>query len=314
MIAFAVRRVFGAGIVLAGATFLTFCLLSLAPGDAALAIAEARYGGETALDHETLDRIRAAEGLDQPFVVQFWRWGRHILALDLGHSLIDGRPVAELLAERFARTLQLAAAALAVAVVLSIPLGLMAGVYRGTWFDSICVALASLGAAMPNFWLGVLLIFVFAVHLGWLPAFGRGGWEHLILPAVTLGTGITVYTARLLRASVIDILNAAHLQATRGRGIAERSVIGRHALRNALIPVITIFALEIGFLLEGAVAVEYVFAWNGIGQLFVDAVDARDYPVIQAIVLLSAIVFVTLNLLVDLLYWWLDPRTREGMR
>ena len=314
MIAFAVRRLCGAMIVLAGASFLTFLLLSLAPGDAVMAIAEARYGAETALDHDTLAQIREAEGLDRPLMVQFWHWAQHILAFDLGRSLIDGRPVAELLAERFARTAELAAAALSVAIVLSIPLGLMAGVYRGTWFDSVCVGLATLGSAMPNFWLGVLLIVVFSVNLGWLPAFGRGGWENLVLPAVTLGTGITVYTARLLRSSVIDVLNASHLAATRARGIAESRVIGRHALRNALIPVVTIFALEIGFLLEGAVAVEYVFGWNGIGQLFVDAVDNRDYPVIQAIVLLSAVIFVTLNLIVDLLYWWLDPRTREGMR
>lgn len=314
MIAFAIRRCFGAVLVLAGASVLTFLLLWLSPGDAVMAIAEARYGAETALSHGMIERIRQEEGLDQPFLVQFWRWARHVLSFDLGRSLVDGRPVAGLLAERFARTAQLAAAALGIAVVLSIPLGLMAGLYRGTWFDSLCVSLATLGSAMPNFWLGVLLICLFAVTLGWLPAFGRGGWDHLVLPAVTLGTGITVSTARLLRSSVIDILDAQHLAATRSRGIAETSVIGRHALRNALIPVITIFALEIGFLLEGALAVEYVFAWNGIGQLFVDAVDARDYPVIQAVVLLSAAVFVTLNLAVDLIYWWLDPRTRRGMR
>ncbi len=314
MITFAVRRACGAVLVMVGASFLTFLLLALAPGDAVMAIAEARYGANAAFSQETLEHVRRTAGLDQPLPVQFLRWMEHIVALDLGRSLIDGRPVADLLAERFGRTLELTAAALAIAVVLSIPLGLLAGVFRGTWFDSLCVSLATLGSAMPNFWLGVLLIFVFAVTLGWLPAFGRGGWEHLILPAVTLGTGITVSTARLLRSSVIDILEAQHLAATRSRGIAERSVIGRHALRNALIPVITIFALEIGFLLEGAVAVEYVFGWNGIGRLFVDAVDARDYPVIQAIVLLIAAVFVVLNLAVDLVYWWLDPRMRGGMR
>ena len=314
MIGFAVRRLFGAGLVLFGASFLTFLLLSLAPGDAVLAIAQARYGSDVSLSHDMLEFIRRAEGLDQPLVVQFARWMEHILVFDLGRSLIDGRPVAEVLAERFARTLELAAAALAIAAVLAIPLGLMAGLFRGTWFDSLCVGLATLGSAMPNFWLGMLLIFLFAVTLGWLPAFGRGSAENLILPAITLGTGITVSTARLLRSSVIDVLESSHVAATRSRGIAERSVIGNHALRNALIPVVTVFPLEIGFLLEGAVAVEYVFAWNGIGQLLVESVDARDYPVIQALVLLSATVFVILNLTVDLIYWWLDPRTRGGLK
>ena len=289
-------------------------LLSLAPGDAALAIAKARHGADMALDADSLARIREQAGLDQPLLLQYGYWLQGIVTLDLGHSLISGRPVAELVAERFARTLQLAAAALAVAVLLSLPLGLMAGIFRGTLFDRLCIILASLGAAMPNFWLGTLLIFIFSVQLGWLPAFGRGDWQHLVLPALTLGTGVTLYTARLLRSSVADVLDSAHLAATRARGIAEHRVIGRHAFRNALIPVVTIFALEIGFLLEGAVAVEYVFGWHGLGLLFIEAVDGRDYSVIQAIVLLSAAVFVLLNFIVDVLYWWLDPRTRDAMR
>ncbi len=314
MITFIIRRMAGAILVLIGASFLTFLLLSLAPGDAALAIAKARHGADMALDADSLARIREQAGLDQPLLLQYGYWLQGIVTLDLGHSLISGRPVAELVAERFARTLQLAAAALAVAVLLSLPLGLMAGIFRGTLFDRLCIILASLGAAMPNFWLGTLLIFIFSVQLGWLPAFGRGDWQHLVLPALTLGTGVTLYTARLLRSSVADVLDSAHLAATRARGIAEHRVIGRHAFRNALIPVVTIFALEIGFLLEGAVAVEYVFGWHGLGLLFIDAVDGRDYPVIQAIVLLSAAVFVLLNFIVDVLYWWLDPRTRDAMR
>ena len=314
MITFIIRRMAGAILVLIGASFLTFLLLSLAPGDAALAIAKARHGADMALDADSLARIREQAGLDQPLLLQYGYWLQGIVTLDLGHSLISGRPVAELVAERFARTLQLAAAALAVAVLLSLPLGLMAGIFRGTLFDRLCIILASLGAAMPNFWLGTLLIFIFSVQLGWLPAFGRGDWQHLVLPALTLGTGVTLYTARLLRSSVADVLDSAHLAATRARGIAEHRVIGRHAFRNALIPVVTIFALEIGFLLEGAVAVEYVFGWHGLGLLFIEAVDGRDYSVIQAIVLLSAAVFVLLNFIVDVLYWWLDPRTRDAMR
>ncbi|MEO1091342.1 MAG: ABC transporter permease [Pseudomonadota bacterium] len=312
MIAFLLRRVVGALFVIIGASFLTFLLLQLAPGDAIMAIAQARHGTELALDEASLDRIRAEIGADQPLLVRYAAWASDLVRLDLGRSLVEDRAVAGLLAERFGRTLELAVAAIAVAAVLSVPLGLMAGLWRGTWFDSLCVGLATLGSAMPNFWLGILLIFVFAVTLGWLPAFGRGDLDHLVLPALTLGTGITVTTARLLRSATIDALAASHIAAARGRGLSERRVIGLHALRNALLPVITVFALEIAFVLEGAVAVEYVFGWHGIGLLFVEAVDGRDYPVIQAIVLASAVLFVVINLIVDLLTFWLDPRTRGG--
>lgn len=312
MIAAVLRRIVGALLVIVLASFLTFLLLQLAPGDAVMAIAQARYGDGVALDEASIARIRAEIGVDDPFLVQWARWAADLARLDLGVSLIDRRPVAEILAEGFGRTLQLALAAVAVAVVLSIPLGLMAGIWRGTWFDSLCVSLATLGSAMPNWWLGVLLIVVFSVNLGWLPAFGRGDFEHLILPALALGTGITVTTARLLRSATIEALAARHIAAARGRGIGEVRVVGRHAMRNAILPVVTIFALEIAFVLEGAVAVEYVFGWRGLGLIFIEAVDGRDYPVIQAFVLFSAILFVTINLIVDLLTLWLDPRTARG--
>jgi len=222
--------------------------------------------------------------------------------------------VAKIRAEGVGRRLEPAAAGMAVAAALAIPLGLLAGVWRGTWFDSLCVAIATLGSAMPNWWLGVLLIVVFSVNLGWLPAFGRGDAIHMVLPALTLGTGITVTTARLLRSATIEALAARHIAAARGRGIGEARVIGRHALRNALLPVVTIFALEIAFVLEGAIAVEFVFGWRGLGLIFIEAVDSRDYPVIQAMVLFSAVLFVLVNLAVDLLTAWLDPRTAEALR
>ncbi|MEL6575431.1 MAG: ABC transporter permease [Pseudomonadota bacterium] len=313
MIAAALRRIAGAIFVIVLASFLTFLLLQLAPGDAVMAIAQARHGAGVNLDAASLARIRAEIGADDPFLVQWARWAGDLVRLDFGISLIDRRPVVDIMAEGLFRTLELALAAVAVATALSIPLGLLAGVWRGTWFDGLCVALATLGSAMPNWWLGVLLIVVFSVNLGWLPAFGRGDWEHLVLPALTLGTGITVTTARLLRSATIEALAARHIAAARGRGVAETRVIGRHALRNALLPVLTIFALEIAFVLEGAVAVEYVFGLHGLGLIFIEAVDARDYPVIQAFVLFSAVLFVCVNLIVDLLTLWLDPRTAEGM-
>ncbi|MEM8841757.1 MAG: ABC transporter permease [Pseudomonadota bacterium] len=310
MISYALGRVLGALVVMLLVSLLTFLLLQMAPGDAVLAIARARYGDGVALSPESLARIMDEIGANRPFLVQWGHWVSDLARLDLGVSLIDGRPVADILAEGFGRTLQLALAAVALAAVLSIPLGLLAGVWRGTWFDSVCVSLATLGSAMPNWWLGVLLIVVFSVNLGWFPAFGRGDASHLVLPALTLGTGITVTTARLLRSATVEALSARHIAAARGRGIRESRIIGRHALRNALVPVITIFALEIAFVLEGAVAVEYVFGWRGLGLIFIEAVDARDYPVIQAMVLFSAILFIVINLFVDFLTAWLDPRTR----
>ena len=313
MISYALRRIIGALVVMVLVSFLTFLLLQLAPGDAVLAIARARYGQGVALSEESLARIMAEIGANEPLLVQWVRWAGDLVRLDLGVSLVTGRLVSEILTEAFGRTLQLAVASVAIAAVLSIPLGLLAGVWRGTWFDSLCVGVATLGSAMPNWWLGVLLIVVFSVNLGWLPAFGRGDVAHMVLPALTLGTGITVTTARLLRSATIDALSARHIAAARGRGISEARIIGRHALRNALVPVITIFALEIAFVLEGAVAVEYVFGWRGLGLMFIEAVDARDYPVIQAVVLFSAILFITINLLVDLVTAWLDPRTAAGI-
>ena len=312
MTAFLVNRLAGSLFVILGASFLTFVLMEFAPGDALLAIAEARYGDNVALDEASLERIRTEVGLDQPFLVRYAVWVGDLLRLDLGRSLVDGRPVADLVTERFARTLELALAAIAVAALLSVPLGLMAGLFHGTWFDSLCVSVATLGSAMPNYWLGILFILFFSVWLGVLPAFGRGDLEHLVLPALTLGTGVAVTTARLLRSATIEAMAASHIAAARGRGLSEARIVGRHAVRNALVPVVTVFALEIAFLLEGAVAVEYVFGWNGLGLLFVEAVDARDYPVIQATVLLFAVLFVAINLAVDLLTFWLDPRTRAG--
>ena len=313
MIMYALRRIAGAFVVMILVSLLTFVLLQLAPGDAVLAIARARYGASVGLSEDSLARIMAEIGANEPFLVQWALWSSDLIRLDLGVSLISGRPVAEILLEGFGRTLQLAVASVAIAALLSIPLGLLAGVWRGTWFDSLCVGIATLGSAMPNWWLGILLIVVFSVNLGWLPAFGRGDIEHLVLPALTLGTGITVTTARLLRSATIEALSARHIAAARGRGIGETRIIGRHAMRNALVPVITIFALEIAFVLEGAVAVEYVFGWRGIGLMFVEAVDARDYPVIQAVVLFSAVLFIVINLMVDLVTAWLDPRTAAGI-
>ncbi len=280
MISYAIRRIAGALVVIFLVSFLTFSLLQMAQGDAVLAIAPARHGDAVALTPEIRERFMGEIGANEPVLVQRGRWVSQLARFDLGVSLIDRRPVADILAEGFGRTLQLALAAILIVVVLSIPLGLFAGVWRGSWFDSLCVGLASLGSAMPNWWLGVLLIVVFSVNLGWLPAFGRGDAAHLALPALALCTGITVTTARLSRSAIIEAMSARHIAAARGRGIRQSRIIGRHALRNVLVPVITVFALEIAFVLEGALAVAYVLGWRGLGLIFIEAADARDYPVI----------------------------------
>ena len=304
------RRLFSAVLVFLGATFITYALMLLAPGDAPLEIALARYGDVARADPATVDWIRRTEGLDRPLLGQYGRWLTHVATLDFGHSLVDEVPVWTLIRERFGKTLQLAFWAIALALGLSIPIGILAGVKQGSWLDSAGVGMAVLGVSMPNYWLGLLLIIVFSVKLQWLPSFGRGDWHHLILPAITLGTALTAYTTRMLRSAIIESMRAEHLLALRARGVGKRRVLALHILKNALVPVVTVVGLEFGMILEGAVITETVFAWPGLGELMVSAVSNRDYPLIQGLVVFTAFVFVTINLLVDGICAYLDPRIR----
>lgn len=296
--------------VLMGATFFTYAMMMFAPGDPALEVAIARYGGQGEADPETVEWIRKKEGMDKPFLHRYLHWLKHVMVLDLGRSMVEEAPVADLIRTRFSRTFVLAAAAIFLALLISIPLGVLSAVRRGTWMDSAGVAAGVAGISMPNYWLGLVLIIVFSVKLKWLPSFGHGGWPHIILPAVTLGTALTAHTTRILRSAIIETMNAAHMQALKARGVRSRLVIGKHMLKNAMIPVVTVVGLELGMILEGAVITETVFAWPGLGELTVTAVANRDYPLIQGLVLFSAGLFVMINFVTDIVYHWLDPRIR----
>ncbi len=287
MTGYLMKKITGLALVLFGASFLTYAMILLAPGDAAREIAVARYGGESQLDGATVEWIREKEGLDQPFFIQYSRWLSRIVSLDFGYSLVEEAEVFHLIRQRFSRTFELAAASVFIALVVALPLGILAGLGRGSWLDSISVSLSVLGLSIPNFWLGILLVTLFSVKLHWLPSFGTGGWQHLVMPAITLGTSITAYIARLLRLSVIQSLESDYILALRARGTTSPLILGKHLLKNTLIPMITIVGLEFGLILEGAVVTEVVFSWPGLGSLMVDAICNRDYPLIQGVVLFT---------------------------
>ena len=310
MSSFLIKRTITAVMVLLGATFLTYAMMMFAPGDAATEIAVARYGDEAGIDKATLEWIRKKEGLDKPFLHQYLFWLKHVAALDLGKSLVEETDVMELVRTGFSKTLALAAAAVLVAFLISVPLGILAGIKQGTWIDSSSVTIAAMGISMPNYWLGLLLIIIFSVKLQWLPVFGRDGWEHIILPAITLGTALTAYTTRMLRSAIIEVLNSEHLLALRARGVVSPRLFAKHLLKNALIPVITVVGIEFGMILEGAVITETVFGWPGLGDLLVSAISNRDYPLIQGLVLFSAVIFIFINFMVDIICRYLDPRIR----
>jgi peptide/nickel transport system permease protein len=215
---------------------------------------------------------------------------------------------------RLPATVELAIAGMLVSLIIAIPVGIISATKQYSIVDNVSMLGALLGVSMPNFWLGLLLILLFSLHLGWLPVFGRGGIEHLILPAITLGTGMAAITTRLVRSSMLEVLRQDYIRTARAKGLNEKTVIGKHALKNALIPVVTVVGLQFGFLLEGAVIVEVIFAWPGMGRLLVDSIFARDFHVIQGCVLFIAVMFVLFNLLVDISYAYIDPRIRYEAR
>ncbi len=285
-----------------GVSTLVFLLIHLVPGDPV----EVMLGeGASPADRGAL---RAALGLDRPLGIQYLDYLRRSVRLDLGTSLHDQRPVADLIGERLGPTLELAAAALALALVIAIPLGVLAAQHRGRPLDSGAMTFSLLGAAIPNFWLGPMLILVFSLWLGWTPVGGREGWASLVLPALTLGTGLAAILARMVRASVLEVLGEDYVRTARAKGLAPAVVLWRHALRNAWLPILTLVGLQLGALLGGAVITETVFAWPGLGSLLVEAIQQRDYPVVQGCVLLISLSFVAVSLGTDLLYLWADPR------
>ena len=297
-------RFFSAALVVVGVATLVFFFLHLTPGDPVEALL-----GEHARPADR-EALRAALGLDRPLGEQLVSYFAHLAQMDLGRSLYSQRPVATLLAERLPATAELAAAALAVAVMVALPLGVVAAMRRDSGWDRGAMAFSLLGASIPNFWLGPLLILAFSLGLGWFPVSGRDGGGSLVLPAVTLGTALAAILARMVRGALIETLRDEYVRTARAKGLAEWVVVTRHALRNAALPVITLLGLQLGALLGGAVVTETVFAWPGLGQLLVEAIQRRDYPVVQGAVLLISVLYTVVNALTDLAYAWADPRVR----
>ncbi len=291
-----------------GVTVVTFSAMHLAPGDPAEMIAVARYGED--LTQEEIEWVRVTEGLDAPVYVQYLGWLEHVLRLDLGKSLITYEDVLEEILTRIPATLELAISSLILSLLIALPTGIISAIRKNTIVDNACMTGALLGVSMPNFWLGLLLIWLFALSLGLLPSFGYGSIKHLILPTITLGTSMAAITTRLTRSSMLDVLNQDYIVTAKAKGLDERTILLKHALKNAMLPVITFVGLQLGFLLGGAVIVETIFAWPGIGRLLVDSIYARDFALIQGCVLFIAVIFALANLTVDVLYAYLDPRIR----
>lgn len=293
--------------VMLGVSIVTFALINLAPGDPAEIILRSEGVEPT---REPVDALREELGLNDPVYVQYLRWLWNLLHFDLGTSFRTGMPVAEEILSRFPATMELTFAALAFMVLLALPTGILAALYRHTFIDHLSRFGALIGASMPNFWQGLMLIYFFAVVWDIFPVMGRGGPGHLVLPAITLGFSMAAVYTRVLRAGMLDVLGQEYIKVARAKGLKEKWVIGRHALKNALLPAVTLLGMSTGHLLGGTVIVETIFAWPGVGKFAVDAIFNRDYPVIQGYALFMALVFVLANLLVDIVYVFLDPRIR----
>ena len=296
-------------VVLTRTAFATFALLWHAPGDPALAIAMARY--DAVVPAEVIDEVRAAAGLDAGFWSAFRAWIGPLLLGDFGNSSVTGRPVWPDLFTSITYTVPLALAGLAIGLALAVPLAVLATRAPGGWLDRCAVAIASLGAAIPAYWLGLLLILLFAVNLAWLPAMGARTSTHLILPALTLGLGVATSLTRIIRSGILEAREQTFLPAFRRRGVSPRAIGRDHVAPHAAIPVVTVIGLELAFLLEGAVMVEVIFSRPGLGSFLVRAIEARDFPKVQAVVMLAAVLFVVINLLIDLIYRRIDPRIGE---
>lgn len=306
------RRLLSLVPVWIGVSLFAFGLANLAPGDPAEIILQRQFAEPPSA--EAVARLREQMGLDAPFAVRYGRWVRSAVQGDLGASYSSGEPVFQTLVERFPATLELASAALLLGLLIALPLGVTAAVNKKKFPDHLARLLSLVGTSTPSFVLGYLLILLFAVSLHVLPATGTGGWSYLVLPVITLGLAEAAALTRLTRASMLEVLGEDYVRTARAKGLPRRVVTMHHALRNALNPIATLAGVRFGRLLGGAVIVEYVFARTGIGTTIVDAIHDRDYPMIQGFILFMGTVFVTINLLVDFSYAWLDPRLRPTTR
>ncbi len=290
--------------VLIGVTFMVYLILSFSPGDPAAAIA-----GDGA-DTLTIEAIRVELGLDKPVIYQYGKYMWNLLNGDMGVSYKTGRPVWDTIMAAAPATVQLAFWSILVAIAISLPIGILSATHQYSIGDNVGMVAALLGVATPNFWLGLMLIIVFSLNLRWLPSGGVGDWKNLIMPAITLGTGDAAMITRMTRSSMLEVVRQDYIRTARAKGVPEKRVISVHALRNALIPVVTVIGLQFGSLLGGTALTETVFSWPGVGRLVVDSIKLKDTPVVLGCVIIMTITFSVISLLVDILYAYIDPRIK----
>ncbi len=305
-----IRRLKSLFPVIFGVSLITFALMGLVPGDPAEIIAG--YGKEIEPSPEKIEAVRKELGLDRPLPLQYLHWLGRVVRGDLGTSLRSGQTVWYELSTRLTATLELAAGGMIVGVCIALPIGILSAVWRGSLIDQLSRILALLGASTPSFWLGTMLILLFAVRLGWLPSMGRGGLLHFILPSIALGLRSSALLMRLTRANLLETLSEQYIRTARAKGLSESIVVLRHALRPSLSPIVTMLGLQFGHLLGGTLIIETIFAWPGLGMLVIQSILGRDFPVIQGFALFITLVFVLINFAVDLICRWLDPRVQYG--
>jgi peptide/nickel transport system permease protein len=304
MLNYLIKRLFSTIPVLIGISLLLFFMLRMLPGDPAQVLA-----GQMATPEE-IENIRHQLGFDRPIYEQYAIYMGHLVRFDLGRSARTQNPVIEEIWARLPNTMLLAVVAIGLACLIGIPAGIISAVRPYSWIDYLVTISALFGLSMPVFWLGLMLIVVFSIILRWLPAGGTGGWQYVILPSITLASFVVAFIARMTRATMLETLAQDFTTTARSKGLPEKIIVIKHALRNALIPIITVVGLQFGLLLGGAVLTETVFAWPGIGRLIVDSILARDYPMIQGVILIFGLLYILVNLAVDLIYGFVDPRIR----
>ncbi|WP_309090242.1 nickel ABC transporter permease [Domibacillus sp.] len=307
MLQILVRKFLEVTLFLLFITFISFLFVRLAPGDPVLTILNV---DELSVSREQVEALREEMGFNKPLLVQYGLWLFRFIQLDFGQSYVTGQPVADMIAMSLPATLELAAGSMFVMLIVSIPLGSLSALYRDSWIDHISRVTSIVGAAIPSFWLGLILIHLFGVQLNWLPTMGRDGFMSLVLPSVTLGLAISSVYVRLLRSSLLDSISQEFIRAARARGLSEGRIFFVHALRHSLPPVITVFGVSLGSLIGGVVVIEVLFAYPGVGKMVVDAIRQRDYPLIQGYILVMAVIVFVVNTCVDVSYRYLNPEMK----
>ncbi|WPP39752.1 ABC transporter permease [Paenibacillus hunanensis] len=300
-------RIISSLLVVLGSLILVFAIFYLLPGDPVLSMIDPTYA--TA---EMIQNLRVQLGLDQPFYIQFWHYLSGILRGDFGVSMLNSEPVLPKILAHFPATLMLTLTSTLITAVIGVTLGVLSAVHRNGWIDVLARIIGLFGISMPTFWSGILLILIFSIQLGWFPAMGSDGWQTLVLPSIALGIVGAGFIIRMVRTSMLEVIHEPFITTLRAKGISERVIMYRHALRNALIPVVTVVGMQLGEMLAGTVVIETVFSRQGIGRILADAIMGRDIPVVQGVVFFTAIVYVLINLIVDLSYAYIDPRIRRS--